>query len=233
MPFTAPAAHIGVTRLFGVSLPSGSEAQDSSQTRTLKTYPLPGANGEVVRFFPAKQIEKKVAVNYIGAASITEVTVAQDLDPTTIKITEASSDEKNEGLPTMTLSASGSEAFTDGSGDQIGTGADEPSAATLNLRSISIALGQSVKRSVKIKDVRVVGGDGVDAWRGTCTKMLDFSVDFKGDLPAGIALGTEGAGVYGISNTGVTLLTEIVEKDMHDDVNSGSYKGENAPSATY
>jgi hypothetical protein len=172
-------------------------------------------------------------VNYIGAASITEVTVAQDLDPTTIKITEASSDEKNEGLPTMTLSASGSEAFTDGSGDQIGTGADEPSAATLNLRSISIALGQSVKRSVKIKDVRVVGGDGVDAWRGTCTKMLDFSVDFKGDLPAGIALGTEGAGVYGISNTGVTLLTEIVEKDMHDDVNSGSYKGENAPSATY
>lgn len=232
MSFVAPSAHIGVTRLFGVALPAESEAQNSTLTRTLATYPLPGAAGEFTKLFAAKKIEKKVAVDYIGPAALTLVTVAQGLDPSTIKITDASSEEKNEGLVSMNVTASGSEAFVDDGGDLTGAGADEPDASTLNLRTITCSLSQSVKRDVKVKDVRVTGGNGVEAWRGTCSKMFGFSSDFKGDIPTGVQLGTSGAGVYGVTGTGVTVVTELVEKDTKDDVNSGSYKGETAPSAS-
>lgn len=227
---SVPSAHIGVTSTYGVTLPANSEAQDASRTSTVELSELIGATGEIVKLNPLHVLKKDVSVNYVGASSLASVTVAQGLDPATIKVTKADIKEINKGHVACALTASGHEAFTDAAGSSVGAGEEEPDVDTLNLKTVTFALAENVDRNSEVKDVVVIGGNGQPAWRGTVTKKNGFSVKFKGDIPAGVVLGTAGAGVYGFTG-GKLVVTKLMESQKKDEVNDGSYDGTHAPVA--
>lgn len=232
MPFVAPSAHIGVTSLYGIALPSGSEAQSASRNQSVEIEHKIGAAGEIVKLLPHKTKKTEVTVGYIGSANLTGVTLAQGLDPSTLKITKAESTEEPNKNLMCSLTASKQDAFADdGSGSGAGSGAQEPTADDLILRTITFSCADQVKRSTEVKDIVIIGGDGTPKWRGTCTKKNSFGVRFKGDLPTGVVLGTAGAAVYGFTG-GVFACEKLMEEQTKDAENSGSYDGIHAPSSS-
>ena len=224
-----PAAHLHVTELHGVTLPANARAQKASLTETIELVKIM-ALGIIVKLLPKAALKKEVSIDYIGTWNPTAVTVAEDLDPATVKVTKASSKESNGGPVAMNITATADSEFIDGTGDSTGTGDAEPTGDTITLKSCALTLAESVDRSVEVKRVMVPDKDGIPAWSATCNKEGSFSVRFKGDLPTGIALGTSGAGIYGFTG-GVVAVPKLMQDQTEGDVNGGSFDGVHAPGA--
>ena len=227
-----PSAHLHVTDTYGLTLPVGARPQKASQTQSIELVEI-NSQGVIVKLLLKKALKSDVSIDYIGAWNPTGVTVTAGtgVDPSTIKVTKASSKEQQNGPVSMNVTASKESEFTDGDGSSVGAGAAEPDADTIVIKSVSLTLAESVDRSVEVKDINVRDKDGIPAWRATAYKKGTFGVRFKGDVPAGIALGTAGAGVYGFSG-GVIAVQKLMDDQTEGEVNGGSFDGVHAPGAS-
>jgi len=225
------ATHIGVTDLYGVTLPANAEAQKVTRNQEVAIVPLPGADGETAKLQMAHHLKKDITVEYIGAPNLDAPASAGNLTPSTSRITKTECTEEPNKNASATVTASAHDSFTDSAGSSAGEGSAEADETTLVIKSVTFSLAESVRRSMEVKDVVVIGGNGAPGWRGTCTKKGSFAVRYKGDPPTGLALGTAGAGLYAFTG-GVLCVGKLMDEQTHDDVNGGSYEGEHAPSAS-
>jgi hypothetical protein len=104
----------------------------------------------------------------------------------------------------------------------------------LGIKSIGITLAQKFDVEKKLtesaplldKDGKFVEGDARDP-------IWDFSIDGKGDLPAGLVAGSnggEGLAIAGVE-AGKTILEKVNVTEHHDTWNEWKVSGKNFPSA--
>lgn len=223
-------AHIGVTRLFGITLPSDGQAQDSQQTQTAELYKPIGANGEICTLKPHNTVKVDAVVNFLGARAHSQIAPGAGTVSTVVPLTSDHMEKVNEG-GSGTLNASSFTSFTDATGSSTGAGAGGSDLGVLNLKSVNISLGEEARSKVAVKDVHKPQFDGSPGFRGQVTQENTGSVRYWGDLPSGIALGTQGCGFYGFTG-GVFMCNQFVQGDKKDDANGGSYTFVHAPTAT-
>ncbi|WP_156345497.1 hypothetical protein [Verrucomicrobium spinosum] len=160
-------------------------------------------------------------------ASVTSAAIAL---PATMTIIKSDATEVNNGRVSCTVMASGHSAFTDAAGASPGVGAGDPDEDTLNIVSCSFSLAENVQVSHEVQDKMILGGDGAPGARATCLQKNSFTTRFRGDLPAGVVLGTSGAGVKGLED-GKLLVNQLMEEQKMDDFNGGSVGGNHYPLA--
>ena len=105
----------------------------------------------------------------------------------------------------------------------------------LGIKSVGITLAQKFDLEKKLtesaalhdKDGKFVQGDARDP-------IFDFSIDGKGDLPAGIIAGASGGEALAITGVqgGKTILEKVNITEHHDTWNEWKVNGKNFPSAT-
>jgi hypothetical protein len=109
------------------------------------------------------------------------------------------------------------------------TGA-EPAITDLEIVSVEYSVAESVDRSYQVNDLVLVGTDGTPAARGKVTVKGSFSINGRGDLPAGTALGTGGAAFKG-GDTGKVLVESLMTGEKRADWNRWSADGSHYKSA--
>ena len=102
----------------------------------------------------------------------------------------------------------------------------------IGIQSVDLTLAESVEVSRKVETKPLIDKDGRFADGKAFDPTGDFSIKGRGDLPAGVTVGTDGGlAVAGISG-GVTLITSVKEGQKNDDWNTWECSGQNFPNAT-
>lgn len=227
------AAHLNITSniatTYGVTLVSGAEADDCQKTETVEISTVAdSATNEIVYANPVnhKRIETQVTGDGPRALSLSAGNVANTATLTVIfnEVTEAPN-----ARPTFTVRAAGHTSFTDPATALSAVGA-EPTIADLEITSVDYAVAERVTRSSSLTDMVLVGTDGIPAYRETTQLVNPFSVQGRGDLPAGVALGTGGANFVG-GDTGKVLAGTLVTGEKRGDWNRWSVDGTRYASA--
>lgn len=223
------ATHINVANTYGVTVPTGSEAESATRTQTVEINELLAEDtGEVVSAKPVNMVSIEVAVEGDGPFGLT-LTPGTVADPETITVVSVEVTEAPNRRCRFSVRATGSDAFTDPGTAEESVGA-EPTIGDLEITSVTYSVAESVRRTATIDDKVLVGTDGTPANRATCTVRKPFSIVGRGDLPAGVALGTGGAKFTGAA-TGVTVAGTLTENERRADWNGWGIDGANYPSA--
>jgi hypothetical protein len=103
----------------------------------------------------------------------------------------------------------------------------------IGIQSVDLTLAESVEVTRKVETRPLLDKDGRFADGKAFDPTSDFSIKGRGDLPAGIAAGTDGGdlAIGGISG-GVTILTSVKEGQKNDDWNTWECSGQNWPAAS-
>jgi hypothetical protein len=221
------AAHINLATTYGVTVPAGSVANSAEKTSTIDVSEVTGVSGEIVKADPLKVVKVEVSVSGVGPAGRATVTVGV-VAPATMSVISAEETESNKGRVQFSIKAAGHEDFDDAAGSV--TADDEPTVDTLNIVSVAYACAESVKRSVEVTDSVLLGSDGKPCDRAKVKKMGSFDVQGRGDLPAGVALGTGGVNVAGFSG-GKIICTTLKESEKAGDWNGWGGSGKHYPAA--
>ena len=103
----------------------------------------------------------------------------------------------------------------------------------IGIQSVDITLAESVEVSAKVETKPLLDKDGRFADGAAFDPTSDFSLKGRGDLPAGIAVGTGGGvEVDGLFPGGVTIVASVKEMDKNDDWNAWECSGQNFPNAS-
>ena len=103
----------------------------------------------------------------------------------------------------------------------------------IGIQSVDITLAESVELSAKVEAKPLLDKDGKFADGAAFDPTSDFSLKGRGDLPAGLAVGSDGgADVDGLFAGGVTIIASVKEMEKNDDWNSWECSGQNFPNAT-
>ncbi len=214
---------------YGITLGTGAEAESATSTTTVGASELiDSATAEVNACAPIHHAEKRTSVEGEGPVSLT-LTPGTVATPATLTVLSAEITEAPNARCRFSISAQGELAFTDSEGTPAEVGS-EPTVSDLEITSVAYAIAESVRRSVTLENKVLVGSDGAPAARATCTVRKPFSISGRGDLPAGVALGTGNVEFAG-GSTGITLVTSLNTGERRADWNSWGAEGTNYPSA--
>lgn len=214
---------------YGITLGTGAEAESATATTTVAINELiDSATAAVNTAAPIHHAEKRTQVDGEGPATLS-LTAATVGTPSTLTVISKEVTEQPNGRCRFSVQAHGDLAFTDSVGTPSDVGA-EPTISDLVITSVEYAIAESVRRSVTIENKVLVGTDGEPAARATCTVRKPFSISGRGDLPAGVALGTGNVEFTG-GDTGLTLVGTLREGERRADWNSWGVDGTNYPSA--
>ena len=102
----------------------------------------------------------------------------------------------------------------------------------IGIQSVGITLAQKFDIEKKLEDKVLLDKDGRFAQGDARDAMFEFSMDGKGDLPDGLALGSNGGdlAIEGIAG-GKTIIKQVTETEKHDDWNEWKVAGVNYPSS--
>lgn len=217
------AAHFNLATTFGVTLPAGAVPETADKTSTVETSKLVGTAGEYVKAAPLKTAKVEVSITGSGPAGLSSVVSGMVSAPATMTITGAEQGESHRGRATFTIKAAGHEAFTDGAGSS--TEGTEPDIDTLEIVSVSYACAETVKKGRDITDLVLTGSAGTPFARGKCKEIGNFDIAGRGDLPSGVALGTGGAAIAGMTS-GVLIATTLKLSEKAGDWNGWNVNGE-------
>lgn len=189
------AAHLNITStiatVYGVTLAAGTEADDCSKTQTVEINTVAdAATGEIIEADPVNTVVTNTTISGDGphALALTAGTVAT---PSTLTVVGVDLTEAPNSRVQFSIRASGVASFTDPAGTVSAVGA-APTIGDLEITSVEYSIAESVRRSSEIQDMVLTGTDGTPAARETVQPIYPFSVSGRGDLPAGVALGTGG-----------------------------------------
>lgn len=102
----------------------------------------------------------------------------------------------------------------------------------IGIQSVELTLAESVDVSRKVETKPLLDKDGRFADAKAFDPTGDFSIKGRGDLPAGVAVGTDGdLAIAGIAG-GVTLITSVKEAQKNDDWNTWECSGQHWPGAS-
>jgi len=105
--------------------------------------------------------------------------------------------------------------------------------ANIGIQSVDITLAESVEVSTKLETKPLLDKDGKFADGAAFDPTSDFSLKGRGDLPAGLAVGSDGGGDIGdLFAGGVTIVSSVKEMEKNDDWNSWECSGQNFPNAS-
>lgn len=226
-------AHLNITSniatTYGVTLVAGAEADDCSKTETVEISTVAdSASNEIVYADPVnhKRIETQVSGDGPRALSLTAGNVA---NTATLTVIFNEVNEAPNARPTFTVRAAGHAAFTDPATSISAVGA-EPTIADLEITAVEYTVAERVTRSASLTDMVLVGTDGTPAYRETTQLLHPFSIQGRGDLPAGVALGTGGSNFVG-ADTGKTLVGTLTTGEKRGDWNRWGTDGTRYASA--
>jgi hypothetical protein len=104
--------------------------------------------------------------------------------------------------------------------------------AQIGIQSVDITLAESVEVSAKVEAKPLLDKNGRFADGAAFDPTSDFSLKGRGDLPAGLAVGTDGgSNVDGLFAGGVTIISSVKEMEKNDDWNAWECSGQNFPNA--
>ena len=102
----------------------------------------------------------------------------------------------------------------------------------IGIQSVELTLAESVEVTRKVETKPLLDKDGRFADAKAFDPSTEFSLKGRGDLPAGVAAGTDGGlAIAGISG-GVTIITSVKESQKNDDWSSWECGGQNWPNAS-
>ena len=101
----------------------------------------------------------------------------------------------------------------------------------IGIQSVDLTLAESVEVTRKVDTKPLLDSQGRFADGKAFDPTMEFSMKGRGDLPAGIAVGTNDVGIASISG-GVTIVTSVKEGQKNDDWNTWECSGQNFPNAT-
>jgi len=102
----------------------------------------------------------------------------------------------------------------------------------IGIQSVGITLAQKFDIEKKLEEKVLLDKDGKFAQGDARDPIFEFSIEGKGDLPSGIALGSDGGlAIEGISG-GKTIIKQVSETEKNDDWNEWKISGMNYPAAT-
>jgi len=214
---------------YGITLATGAEAESATATTTVAINELvDSATADIIAAAPIHHAEKRTQVDGDGPASLT-ISAASIGTPATLTVISADVSEAPNARCRFSIQAQGEIAFADSAGTPDDVGA-EPTISDLEITSVEYSIAESVKRTASLENKVLVGSDGTPAARATCTKRIAFSVNGRGDKPAGVALGTGNVEFTG-GDTGLTLVGTLREFERRADWNGWGVDGTNYPAA--
>lgn len=225
------SAHLNITSTiattYGVTLSTGARADDAQKTSRVELSEiLESATGEIGLLDPVNRVDVECTVSGEGPVglSITPGTVA---NAATLTVISAELTESPNGRPAFSARATSATSFTDPAAT-VGEVGAEPTIADLEITSVTYSVAESVRRSVEVADMILNGTDGTPAYRATVTQRRPFSISGRGDLPAGVALGSGGAAFVG-GNSGKVVCSSLMTGEKRADWNRWSVEGLHAP----
>ena len=103
----------------------------------------------------------------------------------------------------------------------------------IGIQSIGLTLAENVEVSAKIETKPLLDKDGKFADGAAFDPTSDFSLKGRGDLPAGLAVGTGGGNnIEGLFTGGVTSSSSVKESEKNDDWNGWECSGQHFPNAS-
>jgi hypothetical protein len=214
---------------YGITLATGAEAESATATTTVAINELvDSATADIIAAAPIHHAEKRTQVDGDGPAALT-ISAAAIGTPATLTVISADVSEAPNARCRFSIQAQGELAFADSAGTPDDVGA-EPTISDLEITSVEYSIAESVKRTATLENKVLVGSDGTPAARATCTKRIAFSVNGRGDKPAGVALGTGNVEFTG-GDTGLTLVGTLREFERRADWNGWGVDGTNYPAA--
>lgn len=228
------AAHLNITStiatVYGVTLGTGAEADDCEKVQTVGVAELAGdSDNEIVKATPHLMAATECTVSGDGPATLA-LTPGAVATPSTLTLIEVEVSESPNNRCTFTARAAGHAAFTDPAATVSEVGA-EPAIGDLEVKSVEYSIAESVRRTSSVQDMVLVGTDGTPAARATTRKTRTFDIAGRGDLPAGVALGTGGAAFTG-GDTGIVVSTTLRTGEKRGDWNRWGNSGNHYLSAS-
>ena len=215
------SAHLNITSTiateYGVTLASGTEADDVSKTTTVEISEVLGADdAEIVLADPVNMAMVETSLSGDGPHALT-LTPGAIATPATLTTVSVEVSEAPNSRCQFSIRASGALSFTDPDGTAADVGA-EPTIADLTITSAEYSIVESIRRSSTVEDKVLPGTDGTPAARGTHTRRRPFSIAGRGDKPAGVVLGGGGAEFVG-ATTGKIVVGTMLEGEKRGDWN--------------
>lgn len=102
----------------------------------------------------------------------------------------------------------------------------------IGIQSTDIALVESFDLEKKTDLKSVNESDGGFGAAGTQDPIWEFSVQGRGDLPAGVALGIDTATTLTPVVGGVTIVERVRKGEKNDDFQTWEFSGKNFPGAS-
>jgi len=225
------SAQIGITNTYDITLDSEAVPQTVSRRQTVEVSAVMGVDGEYVLAKPLKTKTIEVMISGVGKGDLTGVTSAVVATPADLTKVSVEQGEANKGRASFTVTARGVSAFADPASANGSAAAAAIAKGTIEVLSVAYALTETVTVTTKVEDKVATATDGTPGHRQTHAKMSSFSLRGKGDIPAGLALGTGGAAVKGL-NGGVIIVRSLDDVQNAGDLNDWSAEGDHYPAAT-
>ena len=228
------ATHINITgnmtSSYGLTLGTGAEAEDVSDTSTVEAVELiDQSSGEVVKVAGANIKRREVQVSGDGPQDLTAAAVGSVGTTSTLTIISNEVSEAPNQRCRFSITMAGHAAFTD-PGTSVGATGAEPTISDLEITSVAYTIAESIRRTYAVQDLVLVGTDGAPEARHRVGLVGTFSVQGRGDLPGSTAIGTGGAAFTG-GNTGIVFVTSQMEGERRRDWNRWSVDGSHYKSA--
>jgi len=222
------SAHLNITSniatTYGVTLASGTVADDCSKTTTVEVSEvLSASTAEIIEADPIHTARVETNVSGEGPHSLT-LTPGSIATPSTLTVINVEVSEAANQRCQFTARAAGAIAFADDPATPSEVGA-EPTMADLKVKSVTYGIVESVRRTSSVEDKVLVGSNGEPAARGTITKRRTFAIVGRGDKPSGLLLGTGGAEFVG-GSTGKVITASLMEGEKRGDWNRYSGDGQ-------
>lgn len=204
------AAHLNITSTYGVTQPTGTQLEEARKSQSVEIAELVGgATGEYVKADPIHMKKVEVTLSGDGPSPLGDIASATVGTPSTLTKVSVEMSEAPNGRVSFNLVAAGHEGFTDGGGATADAGA-EPTLDDLEITSVEYAIGESVKRARAVEDMVLPGSNGQPAARATCKEKGSFTINGRGDLPAGMVVGSGGAALKNMG-AGKLVVTQLNE----------------------
>lgn len=219
-------AHIGIPSMHGITLQATAKALSTDRTRTIETSKVPSVTGEYALFRAKKTMKTEVTISGVGPAALASVTSASGVTAATLKLIKSQQGEtvSGDGNPTFTNNYAGHEAFAD-SGSTSSAAGTEPDIDTIcEITSVTYSDCQTTSKSFDVTDKVITTSAGIPGTRATILRKGDLSIDFAGDIPSGVALGSDGMQAAGMA--GRLIVTRLQDTQKADDWNGGSAAAE-------
>ena len=220
------AAHIGIPSMFGITLQADAKPLSTDRSRTIETSKVPSITGEYSLFRAKKTMKVDLTISGVGPAALASVTSASGVTASTLKLLKSQQGETvtGDGNPTFTNNYAGHEAFSDSGDVSIEAGAEPDIDTICEITSVTYSDCQTTSKSFEVSDKVITQANGTPGTRATILRKGDLSIDFAGDIPSGVALGSDGMQAAGMA--GRLIVTRLQDTQKADDWNGGSAAAE-------